>query len=343
MQINCIEDIIFLTQNKCWKNNRGKNWPSEPRSAILPPVKAKQSMRPPRRARSESTEDHLERIQELVDRKGYARVTDIADSLGLSKSAVSNMVRRLAARGFVNYEKYRGFTLTPQGQAVASHIKVRHQTLTEMLNLLGLSPDTVQEEVEAIEHHLKPETLPSSPSWCVSGGPIPSTSGLPQAQQGKIDHPRAGMTFLEKKLAWFGGLGRGTLLCRDIFASLFTVKPVWGGFRLPALFHRRQIPVGGGRDRGLHRHGFVRPILLPVSPRENGQRHAGRRRRGHGQRTGTVFTGLMVAGRVGAAIAAEIGTMRVTEQIDALRTLAAHPVDYLVVPASWPCSWPCPC
>ena len=111
------------------------------------------------RGRSESTEDHLERIQELVDRKGYARVTDIADSLGLSKSAVSNMVRRLATRGFVNYEKYRGFTLTPQGQAVATHIKVRHQTLTEMLNLLGLSPHTVQEEVEAIEHHLKPETL----------------------------------------------------------------------------------------------------------------------------------------------------------------------------------------
>jgi Mn-dependent DtxR family transcriptional regulator len=111
------------------------------------------------RGRSESTEDHLERIQELVDRKGYARVTDIADSLGLSKSAVSNMVRRLAARGFVNYEKYRGFTLTAQGQAVATHIKVRHQTLTEMLNLLGLSPATVKEEVEAIEHHLKPETL----------------------------------------------------------------------------------------------------------------------------------------------------------------------------------------
>jgi phospholipid/cholesterol/gamma-HCH transport system permease protein len=40
----------------------------------------------------------------------------------------------------------------------------------------------------------------------------------------------------------------------------------------------------------------------------------------------------MVAGRVGAAIAAELGTMRVTEQIDALRTLATHPVDYLVVP-----------
>src|SRR6266487_2069033 len=47
---------------------------------------------------------------------------------------------------------------------------------------------------------------------------------------------------------------------------------------------------------------------------------------------GPVLTGLMVAGRVGAALAAELGTMRVTEQIDALRTLATHPVDYLVVP-----------
>lgn len=47
---------------------------------------------------------------------------------------------------------------------------------------------------------------------------------------------------------------------------------------------------------------------------------------------GPVLACLMLAGRVGAAIAAELGTMRVTEQIDALRTLATHPVDYLVVP-----------
>ena len=45
-----------------------------------------------------------------------------------------------------------------------------------------------------------------------------------------------------------------------------------------------------------------------------------------------VLTGLMVSGRVGAAIAAEIGTMKVTEQIDALRALGVHPTDYLVVP-----------
>lgn len=47
---------------------------------------------------------------------------------------------------------------------------------------------------------------------------------------------------------------------------------------------------------------------------------------------GPVLTGLMVAGRVGAAMSAEIGTMKVTQQIDALRALAVHPTDYLVVP-----------
>jgi phospholipid/cholesterol/gamma-HCH transport system permease protein len=47
---------------------------------------------------------------------------------------------------------------------------------------------------------------------------------------------------------------------------------------------------------------------------------------------GPVITALMVAGRAGAAMAAEIGTMRVTEQIDALQTLATNPVKYLVVP-----------
>lgn len=47
---------------------------------------------------------------------------------------------------------------------------------------------------------------------------------------------------------------------------------------------------------------------------------------------GPVLAGLMVAGRVGGAIAAEIGTMKVTEQVDALRSMGVHPVDYLVMP-----------
>jgi phospholipid/cholesterol/gamma-HCH transport system permease protein len=47
---------------------------------------------------------------------------------------------------------------------------------------------------------------------------------------------------------------------------------------------------------------------------------------------GPVLTGLIVAGRAGAAMAAELGTMKVTEQIDALSTMATNPIKYLIVP-----------
>lgn len=53
---------------------------------------------------------------------------------------------------------------------------------------------------------------------------------------------------------------------------------------------------------------------------------------GMGRELGPVLCGVVLAGRVGAAITAEIGTMRVTEQIDALRCMAVNPVAYLVVP-----------
>ncbi len=51
-----------------------------------------------------------------------------------------------------------------------------------------------------------------------------------------------------------------------------------------------------------------------------------------------ILTAIVVAGRVGSAIAAELGTMKITEQIDALETLATNPVEYLVVPRFWGCT-----
>ncbi len=57
---------------------------------------------------------------------------------------------------------------------------------------------------------------------------------------------------------------------------------------------------------------------------------------------GPVLAALMVAGRVGASIAAELGTMRVTEQIDALVTLATNPIKYLVTPRVLACAFTLP-
>ncbi len=123
------------------------------------PAKKRSTVRPTMPAVSDSCEDHLERIQELIDEKGYARASDIAERLGIARPSVTNMVQRLAARGLVNYERYRGLTLTEEGRAVAQSIKVRHRILTSFLAALGLHEKLVAEEVEDIEHHLKPRTL----------------------------------------------------------------------------------------------------------------------------------------------------------------------------------------
>lgn len=108
---------------------------------------------------SQSAEDYLERIQELIDEKGYARVVDIANSLKVKQASVTSMVQKLGELGFVHYEKYRGLTLTSAGVAVARRIKQRHDTLSRFFSLFGLSRETQQLDIEGIEHHLSPETV----------------------------------------------------------------------------------------------------------------------------------------------------------------------------------------
>jgi Mn-dependent DtxR family transcriptional regulator len=160
-------------------------------------------------ARSESTEDHLERIHDLIQSKGYARVSDIAQSLNLSRSTVSNMVRRLAGRGFLNYERYRGFTLTEEGWAVARHIKERHQMLTELLQMLDLEKETIDAEVEDIEHHLTPATLRVLTSlvefWRQNQGSLAEFLSFHQARVLR-GHPAPGTSEFERQQIPFLGV-----------------------------------------------------------------------------------------------------------------------------------------
>jgi Mn-dependent DtxR family transcriptional regulator len=108
---------------------------------------------------SENWEDYLERIHELIERKGYARVADIAEQLDIAPASVSTMVQRLAKAGLLNYEKYRGLTLTSTGQAAALGIRHRHRVLTEFLSTLGVPPDQLERDVEGMEHHMSSITV----------------------------------------------------------------------------------------------------------------------------------------------------------------------------------------
>src|SRR5439155_22761147 len=87
---------------------------------------------------SAAVEDYLERILELLNSKGYARVVDIAAALKISQASVTNMVQRLDADGLLKYEKYRGIILTAAAKNLASKIAHRHKLLTVFLRLLGL-------------------------------------------------------------------------------------------------------------------------------------------------------------------------------------------------------------
>jgi Mn-dependent DtxR family transcriptional regulator len=104
-------------------------------------------------------EDYLERILELLDSKGYARVVDIASSLKISQASVTNMIQRLDGEGLVKYEKYRGMVLTAAGEKVARGIALRHQALTGFLSLLGIDDEVISRDVEGMEHHLSAPTV----------------------------------------------------------------------------------------------------------------------------------------------------------------------------------------
>lgn len=114
---------------------------------------------PKKKRNSSAVEDYLERILELIDSKGYARVVDIAKGLRISQASVSNMVRRLDAEGLLKYEKYRGLVLTAAGETLARNITRRHQLLTQFLSLLRLDAQIVHHDVEGMEHHISPPTL----------------------------------------------------------------------------------------------------------------------------------------------------------------------------------------
>jgi Mn-dependent DtxR family transcriptional regulator len=110
-------------------------------------------------ALSASTEDYLERISELIGRKGYARMADIASTLDVSRPSVTAMVQRLAEAGYLHYERYRGLVLTDRGRAVARRIQGRHATLKRFFSLLQLDERTQENDIEGLEHSLSPATV----------------------------------------------------------------------------------------------------------------------------------------------------------------------------------------
>jgi len=101
-----------------------------------------------------SMEDHIEQIYLLINNKGYARVSDIAEALSVLPSSVTKMVQKLDKDGYLVYEKYRGLTLTAKGEKLGKRLVQRHELLEQFLRLIGVDEEKIYQDVEGIEHHL---------------------------------------------------------------------------------------------------------------------------------------------------------------------------------------------
>ena len=101
-----------------------------------------------------SMEDYIEQIYMLIEEKGYARVSDIAEALAVHPSSVTKMVQKLDKDKYLIYEKYRGLVLTSKGKKIGKRLVYRHELLEQFLRVIGVDEENIYGDVEGIEHHL---------------------------------------------------------------------------------------------------------------------------------------------------------------------------------------------
>lgn len=108
---------------------------------------------------SEVAEDYVELVGDLITETGAARLTDLADCLGVAPATASKALQRLQRDGLVEAKPYRSITLTEAGETMAAASRERHRIVHEFLIALGVTGETAEADAEGIEHHVSPETL----------------------------------------------------------------------------------------------------------------------------------------------------------------------------------------
>jgi DtxR family Mn-dependent transcriptional regulator len=127
----------------------------------------------------EQVEEYLEAIYDLESRDGAAKTTSIAKCLKVAPASVTEVLKSLSEKGFVQYEPYRGATLTDEGKKIADTIKRKHRLLEVFLtDVLKLNREKVHDEACRMEHTISEETedalcrMLDAPAHCPHGSPI---------------------------------------------------------------------------------------------------------------------------------------------------------------------------
>ncbi len=134
----------------------------------------------------EQVEEYLEAIYDIAGIEGTAKTTAIAKCLKVAPASVTEALQNLADKNLVNYEPYRGASLTGEGKKIAETIKRRHRLLEVFLaDVLHINRANVHDEACRMEHTISEDTenalcrMLNAPAHCPHGSPIaPCAKGI---------------------------------------------------------------------------------------------------------------------------------------------------------------------
>lgn len=157
---------------------------------------------------SEAAQDYLKTIYKLqID--DAVSTTDIAKAMDVSSPSVTNMIKRLSQMGLVDYQSYKGVTLTDAGCKIALEI-IRHHRLLELYlkEVMGYSWSNMHEEAERLEHHISEEfesridQMLGYPTHDPHGDPIPTRDGqVEETVKDPLCHGEIGRPFRVQRVS----------------------------------------------------------------------------------------------------------------------------------------------
>jgi len=108
---------------------------------------------------SNSQEDYLTTIHDIIKEKGYARTVDIAVKLGVSSPSVNSMLKKLALESVVKYDRNSPVVLTEKGKELAESVKKKHEIFAKFFELILVPEHIAKKDALKIEHNLSPITI----------------------------------------------------------------------------------------------------------------------------------------------------------------------------------------
>lgn len=106
-----------------------------------------------------SLEDYIEEIYNQILKSGQAKVTSIADALGVRKASVTGALNTLAEKKLINYAPYSAITLTQEGEKIAKNILKKHENIAEFFRVVLNIKDKEARETACKMEHIVSEKL----------------------------------------------------------------------------------------------------------------------------------------------------------------------------------------